>query len=230
MIDTSALLALLQLADSAFPAGGFAHSYGLEQLVSEQQIVTPEDVEQFVRSLLAHSVATGDAAAGAFAARAASSRDLAAVVQADRSLYAMKSASELRDASTGMGRRILHEVGPYVDDPIFAGFLGRVEGGGAPGTHAVVFGAAAAVLGARDHDIAAALMLGSATGILHASMRLMAISHRDVQGCLHRLRPMIAGLATEAIQRNIAEFASFHPAQEIASMRHRRADARLFAS
>jgi urease accessory protein len=50
--ETSQLLALLQLNDSAFPSGAFTHSYGLEQLVRQVVVRDVRDVERFVTSVL----------------------------------------------------------------------------------------------------------------------------------------------------------------------------------
>ena len=68
-IDGSALLALLQLADSQFPAGTFAHSYGLEQLTRDQYVRDAPTLEAFVRSMLHLQCAPSDARAAAAAAR-----------------------------------------------------------------------------------------------------------------------------------------------------------------
>src|SRR5579872_2110113 len=61
------LLHLLQLADSALPVGGMAHSFGLESLV-ELGFVGPDGLEQFLRDWLAES----GALEAAFCARACS--------------------------------------------------------------------------------------------------------------------------------------------------------------
>jgi urease accessory protein UreF len=62
-------------------------------------------------------------------------------------------------------------------------------------------------------------------------MRLGRISHRDAQGILHRVRPLALELSAEiAAGGDSRRLRAFHPLQEIASMRHERAEARLFAS
>src|SRR5205823_12787178 len=43
-----AFLALLQLADGLFPAGGFVHSFGLETYVQEGRVVDAAGLEAFV--------------------------------------------------------------------------------------------------------------------------------------------------------------------------------------
>jgi urease accessory protein UreF len=60
-------------------------------------------------------------------------------------------------------------------------------------------------------------------------MRLLPVSHRDVQGTLHRLRPRIAEMAWRAADSR-RPLESFHPLQEISAMRHEAAAVRMFAS
>jgi urease accessory protein UreF len=110
----------------------------------------------------------------------------------------------------------------------------------------VAFGVASAALGVDPADATSALLLMTANALLQAAMRLGRISHRDAQAILHRLRPAIAAAVegpsscdtdspltlTPSLEgeRAAGALRSFHPLQEIASMRHERAEARLFAS
>lgn len=233
-IALTSLLAQLQLSDSQFPSGAFAHSYGLEQLVREGWLVDAGGVEAFIRSLLTLQIATCDAVAAAAAATAAHRGDLDELIRLDRALHVTKSAAELRAASCSTGRRLLEEfaVHPEVAVDLVADFLAAVRSGTAVGTHPVALGAIEGALGIDDVSVAAAVLFATAMAVLSAAVRLLPVSHRDVQGTLHRLRPLLASLAQDAAEgsRESAPLTAFQPLQEILSMRHAAAPVRLFAS
>jgi urease accessory protein len=223
------LLALQQISDSLFPSGMFTHSLGLEQMVRERTLRTSDDALRFAESAMRTGVAASDAVAAAQAVRATDRRDVPALVQLDQALFAMKPAAELRAASVDVGRRLLEEVAAHNDAAIIGALLSEVRIGRAPGTQAVALGSVASVFGATPAAAAAIALQGTATAILQAAMRLLPVSHRDVQGALHRWRPLIARLAESAAAPE-RQLASFHPLQEIAAMRHETASARMFAS
>jgi urease accessory protein len=232
MTSLQPLLALLQLNDSAFPAGTFAHSYGLEQAVRDGHIRNIEGVEAFVASLLKLQASGADTRALVRAAHAASAGDLDAVCAADAALFATKAPEELRAASASTGARLLREVAAHKAGRggLVPAYLDAVQRGRTPGTHPVAFAVAGSALGIDARELAAASLFATANTLWSAAVRLLPVSHRDVQGALHRLRPRIEALALEAVDRENAPLTSFHPLQEIASMRHRTASVRLFAS
>jgi urease accessory protein len=69
-LNTDALLGLLQFTDGLFPAGGHAHSFGLETYVQDERVTSRDDVGAFVESLLSGSAGPCDAVAAVAAARA----------------------------------------------------------------------------------------------------------------------------------------------------------------
>ena len=107
LMRAQSFLTLLQFSDGLFPAGGYAHSCGLETYVQERMIDEPKGVEQFLRAYLEGSVGPCDAAAVVVAVKLARRRRFEDCLQLDEAVDAMKTASELREASHQIGRQTL---------------------------------------------------------------------------------------------------------------------------
>ena len=120
---TEGWLTLLQFADGLFPAGGFAHSFGLETYVQDGVVTERAGLEEFVAAHLEGSAGPADAVAVAAAVRLAAGDDVAAWVALDERLDAMKVVPELRAASRQMGRQTLRVAAALGSDP----FLTAIE-------------------------------------------------------------------------------------------------------
>src|SRR5437016_6785557 len=105
MTADPSLLTLLQFADGLFPAGGFAHSFGLETYVQEGRVDDAAGLEAFVVAHLEGSAGPCDAVAVAHATRIAARDDVGEAVALDARLDAMKCVPEFRAASRQMGRQ-----------------------------------------------------------------------------------------------------------------------------
>lgn len=226
----NALLALLQLCDSQFPSGAFAHSNGLEGLLGARSDVGDDELEAIFAGLLEMQVLACDGRIGRLAHRAARDRDLAAVIELDFELLARKTTRELREASLATGRSFLAEAAAIVADPGLADWNALVQGGRSPGNHGVAFHVAAAFAGAGEVETALAYGYQAAAQSTSAVVRLGLTGHRRAQRLLAGLAPLIRRVVEESAPTDAAEASSFAPLLEIASMRHERQYSRLFRS
>jgi urease accessory protein len=230
-MDSDALLSLLQFSDGLFPAGGYAHSFGLETYVQSGAVSDAAGVKLFIRAYIENSAAPTDAVAAISAARFAAAGDLAACIELDAALEAMKCAAELRDASRQMGRQTLRIAAALNDNAIIAEFSAAVASGRTPGHHAVAFGLIASAQNWDAQATASALLYAASAQLVGAALRLMPLGQLAGQHILANLRPVIARLATEAAAHGAPDdIWSFVPAIEIAAMQHAQLSARLFRS
>jgi len=203
------LLDLLQIADSALPIGGTAHSFGLETL-AEENLLTPENAEQFFNDYLAEA-GTLECAFVRRAWRGEEPQGLSDEFNARR------PARESRDASQKMGQRFARLVNSLERERVVPETL----------TYPVAFGVAAAHLGIEEHTAAAAYLRQSVAGLLSACQRLMPIGQVAASCMMWDLKPAIARAATAPEN---TEVSCFTPLPELASMRHGSLETRLFIS
>ena len=223
-------LSLLQFADGLFPAGAYAHSFGLESCVQSGEVRDAAGVEAFLRVYLQGSAAPADAVAAVCAHRAAVNRNLEPCLALDDTLDAMKAASELREASRQIGRQTLRVATRLSLDPLVEEFSRAVGDESTPGHHAVVFGVIGGISGWSPLETAGAYLYSTSSALVGAALRLLPLGQLAGQSVLWNSKPLIAKLAAETPDKNEDEMWSFVPALEIASMRHARLEARLFRS
>ena len=223
-------LSLLQFTDGLFPAGAYAHSFGLEYLIQSGEVSDAVGVEDFLHTFLESSVAPTDAVAMLCAWRAAIADDLATCLALDQRLDAMKTASELRDASRQMGRQTLRVANHMPCHPLLADFSEAVKNDVTPGHHSVIFGMMGGVMTWPPKEMVGAYLYSTSAALVGAALRLMPLGQLAGQRILWNVRPLIAKLAEEIQNKTEPDMWSFAPGLEIASMRHTMLDARLFRS
>lgn len=229
-MDDPALLSLLHFTDSAFPAGGYAHSLGLERYCQAGLVTDADGVERFLLAHLEGSAGPCDGTAAVAARHAVRQDDPSACRQLDDRLEAMKPVRELREASRQMGRQTLRIAAALTGDGRLAGYLDEVNRGHAPGHHAAAFGMTGGVLGWSPEATAAGFLYSTAALLVGAALRLLPLGQTAGQRALWRLHPVILRCAREAAGRDPADMWSFAPGVDIQSMLHERLESRLFRS
>jgi urease accessory protein len=209
--------ALLLLADGRFPAGGHAHSGGLEAAVDDGRVHDLASLAVFLDGRLA-TVGLSDAALAAAVARRWPDVPWAALEAEAR---ARTAAPALRAASLALGRQLLRAAR-------------RVWNVGAPDdlSHPVALGAVAAAAGLHALHAATLAAHHAVTGPASAAVRLLGLDPVAVQA-------FVASLPLDAVARDAATAATGLPGElpgaglllvDLAAERHVRKEARLFAS
>ena len=223
-------LSLLQFTDGLFPAGAYAHSFGLEYYVQQGMIHDSSGVREFLESYLESSAGPQDTVAVARCLELAREHDLERVLEIDQTLEAMKPAAEMRQASRQIGRQSLRVASSVTKDEYLTDLFHRVESGETPGHHATAFGVVGGRLGWSREEAACAFLYSAAAAIVSAALRLIPLGQLQGQRILWSLAPIVARLGNEAAAAPSAEMWSFAPALEIASALHAALPARLFRS
>ncbi|MFF9090909.1 urease accessory protein UreF [Streptomyces sp. NPDC014991] len=220
--------ALLLLADGRFPAGGHAHSSGMEAAVASGGVHDTQSLEAFCRGRL-HTA--GLTAAG-LAAAAATGYDALAL---DEAADARTPMPALRRVARRLGRQLMRAARatwPCADLDHLARH--RPQGAHQP----VVLGVTARAAGLTPLDAAHAAVYESVGGPASAAVRLLSLDPLDATGVLARLADDledVAEAAAGAARRLTAEGVSVLPAAsaallDITGEQHATWTVRLFAS
>ncbi|MFB4295012.1 urease accessory protein UreF [Actinomadura sp. NTSP31] len=231
---------LLLLADSRLPAGGHAHSGGLEPAAEAGAVTDLPTLAAFLRGRLATTglvSAALSAAACAHAARAVNGTARAygepnedetwSVLDAEADARMPSPAG--RRASRAQGRSLLRAVRAMSPHPV----LDVLAAFPIP-HHPLVLGAAVAVTGGSPADAASISAYGAVSGPASAAVRLLGLDPLAVHRALADLAPQVDAVAAEATghaggdPRDLP--AASAPALDIFAELHLQADLRLFES
>ncbi len=234
-----ALTTLLVLADGRFPAGGHAHSGGLEPAVADEGVNDVASLEAFLRGraattgtvAAAFAAATCAAFVGSTAALDESETCPALVRQLDGELDARIPSPALRAASRRLGRQMLRAGRIVWPRPHLDELAARMPGG----LHqSIALGAVAAAADLPTIAAATAAVYESAAGPAMAAVRLLGLDPFAVHAALARLGPELEAIAAEVASHAHAPPADLPacgtPLLDILAERHATWEVRLFAT
>lgn len=220
------LAALLLLADGRFPAGGYAHSGGLESTIEAGRVVDVTTLESFLhgRAVTAGLVAAGFAAA---ACGAVTDGDFTRLSVLEPELDARMPSAAQRATSRQLGRQLLRVMQAIRPDSRFE-HLGKTP------HQPVMLGAASAAFGLGRREAAMLALHESIAGPAAAAVRLLSLDPFHTHACLARVGERLGALAETAAATSYGRLddlsAASAPLLDLAAERHTTRDMRLFAS
>ncbi len=219
---------VLQTADALFPTGGYAHSFGLEELARVGLVREEQTFGGFLVEQLLPALEFQELPCLRFAYEAGG--DVERLGGVDRRIDAWKLARETREASVQLGVRRLAVLRAILPDARLEAYWDAVHAGRARGHHLCVSALQAHVCGIPLEAALTACAYQTLSGACAAAMKLIRIGQEGVQRALSRAQTELPGCVRRSLRVAADEAGCFSPLLEIASMRHAHADERLFIS
>ena len=220
--DLGAMVAALQIADSQFPSGAFAFSWGLEGLVREGRIRRGQ-LPALMAAELQGRWAGFDRY---FVARGLGPVDEDGIVALDGEIEAMGWSEPLRAGSRRAGAGLL-TAHARMGTPGAAAYRAAVVDGRAHGHLPLVQGVVSRGLGLPQAIALAVSGYGLLSGLGSAAVRLGLCGALEVQRSVSELLPVLTELADTGPPE---EPTTFSPILDIAMMRRDANGAALFSN
>jgi urease accessory protein len=225
----------LLLADGRFPAGGHAHSGGLEGAAAAGTVRDLGTLELFLRGRLRTSGLVTAALAATACGYALECRGGADFAALDTETDARTPSPAQRAASRRQGRALLRAARTaWPGAPGLAWFLATAGDGTVAPHHPVVLGACGAAAGCGPAEAALIAAYQSVAGPASAAVRLLALDPLQVSGLLARLAAKVddtAAQAAAAASGPLEDLPSASaPALDLLAEAHARNEMTLFAS
>jgi len=221
-----------QLADSAFPSGGFAHSAGLESARQQGLVTDARSLGWFLESLLQDSsrgivpflvaVHTSDQSSDQASDRA--------LVRVDRWCDAFLSNHVANRASRVQGRSFLTAAEAAFEIAEIGELRQSVASGELNGHHAVLVGRVTRLLDLPLDRTVAWYLYTQLRDVISAATRLNIIGPLAGQSLISRFGRFVQHEAELATVRDVDRAAITSPVLEIVATRHDQLYSRLFQS
>jgi len=217
---------LLQTSDALFPTGAYAHSLGFEESIRLGMVRDEATLRRFLLDQIVPAQREQELPYLRFAFGAAGAGDLAALRRIDDEISAWKLAPETREASAQLGTRRLKALRTISAAPLLEAFtLSDCRK-----HHLSVCGLQAVVENVPLHAALVAYFYQSLAAVCGAAMKLIRIGQDGCQRVLREAARLANATIAASLEVERESAGWFNPALEIASLRHARADERLFIS
>lgn len=254
------LARLMQFGDSMLPTGAFAFSGALESAVQKEVVHDAATLQQYVVSALRQSStgdAVGlDRALRRLCADPVSiggpvsDAALTRLRSIDLALYRRRLPEEFRDMMTRTGRKLAELSASMTRSPLADRWIRQLRMGSSPGSYpvslAVLFAASSfsfrplihaegsaegeAEVEAIAQEALTVYFYGVAMGLLNAALRLMRITHYDVQGIMYRSAELFPELCRRTFETPLSRMTGYAPMTDILAAVHSQGRVRLFMS
>lgn len=223
-------LHLVQIHDTAFPTGGFAHSFGIETYIQEEIIKDEHDLKKFLEMYIRYNLASADAILVKEAYHLAKQQDIKALIHLESICHGIKLSPETRKASTMMGRQFLNTIHQLSDNELIKQWHEKLNNKEVKAHYSIVYGIYTAILGVDLKTAIEMFMYSSITALVQNAVRAVPLGQMSGVKTVFALLPIIVETTSRTMTLNLDDLDNNSIALEIASMKHEFLHSRLFIS
>jgi urease accessory protein len=224
-----ALLRLLQLTSPALPVGAYSYSEGLETLVEQQVIATPEAMVAWLEQELAHGMVAIDAAAVGLVHRQAMILELPGtetIAALNHELSALRDSEETRQQSWDMGRSLVR-IATHLHPDLKPWFSAV----GSPCNFAVAFALVATHWEIDAQSTVLGYLHSWAANLITSAVKLVPLGQTVGQEMLLGLYPVLEQTGDRCLAvQSLADLSLSSWGTSLATMQHEALYTRLFRS
>ena len=223
---------LIQTTDTLFPSGGYAHSYGLEELVALGRVNSGMELEEFLMNEILPALENLELPYLRFCSEAVSKRELEELIILNEEISAWKLTREIREAGKSQGSQMMRMIREIYQCPVSDEFQKMLS---KTGEHCQQITATALLRNAQDAPLVSSMtawIYQAVSNFCSASIKLLRLGELACQKIIHRcldaenIRRLLSN--SQKVNREKAGF--FNPMLDLASARHELAFSRLFIS
>ena len=230
--DFAWLGGVIQTTDTLFPSGGYAHSYGLEEMVALDNVRSKEDLEEFLVEQILPSLERLELPYLRYSLNAVEENDLNELLNLNEEISSWKLTREIRDAGKSQGAQLLRMIMEIHQCPVSLEFNQLLKKRGDQCQQIV---ATALLRNLQKSPLASSMIAWvyqAVSNFCSASIKLLRLGELACQKIIHRCinGEKIQGLLARSVEVKREEAGFFNPLLDLASARHELAFSRLFIS
>ena len=223
---------LIQTTDTLFPSGGYAHSYGLEEMVALNQVSSPKDLEEFLMQQILPSLEKLELPYLRYCVETVEKNELNELVSLNEEISAWKLTREIRDAGKFQGTQLLRMILEIYECPVSERFNQSLQEGN---DQCQQITATALLRNAQNAPLTSSMIAWiyqAVSNFCSASIKLLRLGELACQKIIHRCidAKRVQDLLSKSLDVQRDEAGFFNPMLDLASARHELAFSRLFIS
>ncbi|SES12313.1 urease accessory protein [Gracilibacillus ureilyticus] len=221
------ILYLMHIHDSAFPIGTYTHSFGMETYIQEDKIRTKEDLFTFCLIYMKENIGFTDGIFVKLAYEKLLAGEWSELLNLEKLCHASKNAEETREASMMIGKQFIKAIIPVSHSPSLEKWQSEIY---VKSHFPIVYTLYTYDMGFDLYTTILTYIYSSVVSLVHNAVRAIPLGQKAGIEVIHRLITEMDHVTKQILTRDLAQVSNHTFGLEIASMKHKFLQARLFIS